>query len=153
MANYTFLSAMKSIATLGPVGYSLLPGTMATLCTLPLVCCLKALQLSVTSEILVIAAITVVLFAVVRWAKLLLATVADPQQIVVDEVAGCLWAFCGIAVSFKILLVGFFLFRFFDIVKPLGIRYTERAPGAWGIMLDDILAGSYTALVLALLYS
>lgn len=40
------------------------------------------------------------------------------------------------------------LFRFFDIFKPLGIRSTEKLPGGWGMMADDILAGIYSAAIL-----
>jgi phosphatidylglycerophosphatase A len=50
------------------------------------------------------------------------------------------------------LLGGFLLFRFFDIVKPLGIRQVERLEGGWGIMLDDILAGVYGNLVLQIVF-
>jgi phosphatidylglycerophosphatase A len=42
----------------------------------------------------------------------------------------------------------FVLFRLFDIVKPLGVRRMERIGGGWGVMLDDILAGVYGAIVL-----
>jgi phosphatidylglycerophosphatase A len=43
---------------------------------------------------------------------------------------------------------GFVLFRLFDIVKPFPARRLEDAPGGWGIMLDDIVAGVYGQLAL-----
>lgn len=46
------------------------------------------------------------------------------------------------------ILLSLALFRFFDIVKPLGIRRTEALPGGYGMMADDILAGVYSALIL-----
>ncbi|MBR2681121.1 MAG: phosphatidylglycerophosphatase A, partial [Exiguobacterium sp.] len=46
------------------------------------------------------------------------------------------------------LLVGFGLFRFFDILKPLGIHRFEAFPGAWGVMADDLLGGIYAGLLM-----
>jgi phosphatidylglycerophosphatase A len=40
-------------------------------------------------------------------------------------------------------LLGFLLFRFFDILKPLGINKAQELKGAWGILTDDLLAGFY----------
>jgi phosphatidylglycerophosphatase A len=49
------------------------------------------------------------------------------------------------------VVVALVLFRFFDIVKPLGVRKMENFKGGWGIMADDILAGVYGFIVLQLL--
>lgn len=46
-----------------------------------------------------------------------------------------------------VLAVLFLLFRLFDIVKPWPIRQSQRLPGGWGVTVDDLLAGMYTALV------
>jgi phosphatidylglycerophosphatase A len=48
--------------------------------------------------------------------------------------------------------LGFALFRFFDIVKPLGIRQIQKLPRGWGVVLDDVLAGVYAAVVLTGLF-
>ncbi len=48
-------------------------------------------------------------------------------------------------------LLGFCLFRLFDIVKPFPVRSLERLPGGIGIVADDLMAGVYAALVLWLL--
>jgi phosphatidylglycerophosphatase A len=48
----------------------------------------------------------------------------------------------------KILLYGFFLFRFFDIIKPLGIRSLERLKGGVGIVVDDVAAALATCITL-----
>lgn len=49
------------------------------------------------------------------------------------------------------ILLSLALFRFFDIFKPLGVRWMERFPGGWGMMADDILAGVYSALIIYIL--
>ena len=49
------------------------------------------------------------------------------------------------------VLIGLALFRAFDIIKPLYIRRMEKLNGGWGVMLDDVLAGIYSNLVLQLI--
>ncbi len=81
----------------------------------------------------------------------------DPSPLVMDEFAGQSMAF--IAISFTpdvttnigILLAGFFVFRFFDIIKPLGVNSLQKLPGGWGILVDDLLAGFYAFITLKLL--
>jgi phosphatidylglycerophosphatase A len=76
----------------------------------------------------------------------------DPQIVVIDEVAGQLIAYMGLAttrtfaVNWKYLLLGFILFRVFDIWKPFPARQAESLPGGLGIMADDWIAGIYAAL-------
>jgi phosphatidylglycerophosphatase A len=65
----------------------------------------------------------------------------DPQFVVIDEVAGQLITLIFIPVSWKSLLLGFILFRGFDIVKPPPLRSLERLPEGAGIMGDDVGAG------------
>lgn len=72
----------------------------------------------------------------------------DSNKIVIDEVAGMMIALLFVPANIKYLLAGFLLFRFFDIVKPLGIKKAEQLPGGFGIMADDVLAGIYAQLVL-----
>jgi phosphatidylglycerophosphatase A len=67
----------------------------------------------------------------------------DPGQVVVDEVAGMLVTLAFLPVSTTGLLVGFLLFRVFDIVKPPPARSVERWPQGLGIMADDVVAGCY----------
>ena len=50
--------------------------------------------------------------------------------------------------NWRSLLIGFVLFRIFDILKPPPVRQLERVPGGAGIVLDDMMAGVYGALVL-----
>jgi phosphatidylglycerophosphatase A len=97
----------------------------------------------------------------------------DPQHVVIDEVAGqhltlllplipialpnlsahmdfSLFAiyFALSLLNWKYLLLGFILFRVFDIWKPWPVRQLERLPGGWGIMADDWMAGIYAAILL-----
>ncbi|HEX4277570.1 MAG TPA: phosphatidylglycerophosphatase A [Bryobacteraceae bacterium] len=75
----------------------------------------------------------------------------DPQMIVIDEVLGQ-WLTLAGALRFDLLTLGvaFALFRLFDIWKPPPIRLIEQIPGGAGIVLDDMMAGAYGALVLFL---
>ncbi len=72
----------------------------------------------------------------------------DSYRVVVDEIAGMCLSLLFIPIGLKSLLAGLFLFRLFDILKPLGIRRLEKLGGGWGVMLDDLLAGLYTNLLL-----
>ncbi|HXW91809.1 MAG TPA: phosphatidylglycerophosphatase A [Terriglobales bacterium] len=67
----------------------------------------------------------------------------DPRSVVIDEVAGQLIAFIAIPASWKSLLLGFILFRGFDIVKPPPVRQLEQLPEGLGIVMDDVAAGVY----------
>ena len=96
----------------------------------------------------------VLLFVVGCWAG----TVAerhygrtDPGAVVVDEVIGMLLTLWLIPVTWKGALVGFLLFRVFDIVKPFPARQCERLHGGLGIMADDAVAGIYGNLALRLI--
>ncbi len=73
----------------------------------------------------------------------------DPQIVVIDEVSGQLISYFGIGAAmpnWKYLLLGFILFRVFDIWKPFPARQAESLPGGLGIMADDWIAGIYAAL-------
>jgi len=76
--------------------------------------------------------------------------IQDPQFVVIDEVAGQLITMIAVPVSWKSLLLGFILFRGFDILKPPPIRRLERLPGGIGIVVDDLGAGLYALVVMHL---
>jgi len=76
--------------------------------------------------------------------------IKDPQFVVIDEVAGQLIALIGAPVSWKSLLLGFILFRGFDIVKPPPIRQLEKLPEGFGIVIDDVGAGIYALALMQL---
>lgn len=74
----------------------------------------------------------------------------DPQIVVIDEVVGQWIALAGASeLNWKSWLAAFLLFRAFDIWKPPPVRQLERLPGGTGIVLDDLMAGVYAALVLS----
>ena len=76
----------------------------------------------------------------------------DPQVIVADEVAGMLITMIPVrAVSWLGVLLGFALFRLFDVVKPWPVRRFESLPGGWGVVMDDVAAGVLGAVVMAVL--
>lgn len=71
----------------------------------------------------------------------------DPSRVVVDEMVG-VWLTLLLATNWWQALLAFLLFRFFDIVKPLGVRKLDRLKGAFWVMADDLLAGCYAGVVL-----
>ena len=71
----------------------------------------------------------------------------DPSVIVIDEVAGQVLALFLLAPIWSLLLINFFLFRFFDVFKPLLIKRAEKFPRGWGIMMDDIVSGIYAGIL------
>lgn len=80
----------------------------------------------------------------------------DPGWIVIDEVCGIFMSLAFIPIETIIarpwlLAVAFALFRFFDILKPLGIHKFEKFPGAWGVMADDLLGGVYAGILMAII--
>jgi len=72
----------------------------------------------------------------------------DPGEVVIDEVAGQFIAYLFIPFSALTVVLGFVLFRFFDILKPWPIKKLEHIPHGVGIMLDDIVAGIFANIVL-----
>jgi len=78
----------------------------------------------------------------------------DPSEVVIDEVAGMLVSYMFFKFTFDnksllILILGFAIFRFFDILKPQPIKVIQKLPGGIGIMIDDIVSGIYTCLILS----
>lgn len=140
-----------NIATLGPIGYMNAPGTMASIVTLPFAYWLNTVMPNQYAYLGVVTFILLISLWVVHQAVLQSRWHHDPSEVVIDEVIGCLLTFWGIALSGKTVLVGFILFRIFDILKIGGVHYLERLPGEWGILFDDILAGLLSNLILRFL--
>ena len=74
----------------------------------------------------------------------------DAGRIVIDEVVGMWVTMAFLPRTFLLLACGFFLFRGLDIWKPFPIRRSQRLPGGWGVMTDDLIAGVYANLILQL---
>ncbi len=77
----------------------------------------------------------------------------DNGIIVIDEIAGYLITMAFLPQSWFVVIAGFFVFRFFDILKPYPIRKLDLNPNlkGFGVMIDDVLAGVYGNIVLQVL--
>lgn len=73
---------------------------------------------------------------------------ADPGCVVIDEIVGMPLVLVGLMPAGWQIVAGFVLFRVFDIWKPFPIRQSQRLPGGWGIVVDDLLAGLAACVVL-----
>jgi len=78
--------------------------------------------------------------------------VHDHGAIVWDEIVGYLITMAFAPQGWLWMLIGFLLFRLFDIWKPWPIRVVDRKVRGWGIMIDDVLAGIYSLIVIQLLF-
>ena len=78
----------------------------------------------------------------------------DPGCIVIDEIAGQLVACAGAVLvpgaPLWAWVASFLLFRFFDVVKPLGIARLQKLPGPWGVVADDLGGGLAAGILVAL---
>jgi phosphatidylglycerophosphatase A len=137
------------IATGGGSGYlPKAPGTWGTLVGLILWWPLAGLSL--TAYLAVVAALFLVGVASAGAAEKILDR-GDPGVVVIDEIVGVLIALTAAPLHPAAPLVGFALFRLFDIAKPFPVGWVDRhLHGGLGIMLDDVVAGLYALLVLHL---
>lgn len=138
------------VATVGYSGYfPVAPGTVGS--AAGLLCYALARW---TGSPVAEAGLIVGLFAVGVWAG----TTAeryfggiDPGPIVIDEVVGMLITLAFIPVGWVAALIGFVLFRIFDVIKPYPAGRFERLHGGLGVMADDAMAAVYANLSLRLL--
>lgn len=81
---------------------------------------------------------------------------SDSQRIVIDEVVGQMITFALAAGNFRLsafdIVLGFGLFRLFDIVKPFPLRRLERIKGGIGVIADDVGAGVYAMILVTLIH-
>jgi phosphatidylglycerophosphatase A len=129
------------------VGYiPVAPGTFGTLVGLPF-CLLFALVGTKAAFLLTFIFIGIAVGIAHQAEKYL--EKKDPGPIVIDEIAGILVTFWGIPFNAETAVLGFYIFRIFDIAKPGPVRYLEkRLSGGAGIVLDDVLAGIFANLIL-----
>ena len=151
--NLFFLTLFK----IGKIKYA--PGTIASLIT-----CLLFLLLINVIDITVLLFCTLVIFcysfiAINNSFKEF--NEKDPQEIVIDEVVGQMLPLLTIPIyetlyplpKIYYCVAAFLLFRLFDIWKPYPISYVDKnVKGSLGIMLDDILAGIYSFIILAIIF-
>ena len=141
-------------STFGIGYFPIAPGTWASLFVLPLIWIISSLfswYALIPFFILVsLLSLWSTDAAEQKWGK-------DPSMMVIDEWAGQILTFCFVPLTLNfqadwiILLAGFILFRFFDILKPLGIDKLQKFEGGWGVLLDDLLAGLYALVILNIL--
>lgn len=135
------------IATCGYIGYvPIAPGTFGSAAGLAVFYALRN-----TGSTALEVAVILILFAVGVWSG----TVAerhfggvDPGPVVMDEVVGMLITLAFIPVNTAGVIVGFFLFRILDIVKPWPSAQFEELPGGLGVMADDGMAAIYGNLIM-----
>jgi len=126
-----------------------MPGTFGTAGAIPLYLLVDFLHTRYQALFLLIIIIGAIWSS--HRSQCILGTV-DPREIVIDEVAGFLLSIIFIPFTLRNLIAGFFLFRFFDILKPPPIKMIEeKVKGGCGIVLDDLVAGVYTYLSLRFL--
>jgi len=134
-----------AIATFGGVGFfPVAPGTAGSVVAAILFWFIGLLPLAFA------ILITVVLFFIGVWSGEVVeqhSAMRDPGYIVIDEVAGMWITLLFVPHALWAFLFGFALFRIFDIVKPVPVNQIQSAHGGWGIMLDDVAAGIYAALI------
>jgi len=134
------------LATLGGIGYlPVLPGTWATVATLPL------WWLLTHFSPLGYALVWVGLFSVAVWvagsAQGLLGRV-DHSAIVIDEAVGLLVALAGVPLHWPWILTGFAIFRVLDMVKPWPASVFNRGHTGLDVVMDDVVAGVMTRIIL-----
>lgn len=71
----------------------------------------------------------------------------DPSECTVDEVVGTWIALIGLPKSIVIVSISFFIWRLLDIIKPFPARTSEDLPGGFGIMVDDVISGFYSLII------
>jgi len=76
----------------------------------------------------------------------------DSRKIVIDEIASMCLVYLFIKPGWFMAVVGFLIFRFFDVTKPPPIKRVEMLAGSVGIMLDDVIAAVYTIIILFIIY-
>jgi phosphatidylglycerophosphatase A len=137
---------LKYIATLGFIGYlPFAPGTFGSLAAFVIFILLKP---NIFIHIIILFLIIPIGIISSHYTERLLND-KDSRHIVIDEFCGYLLSVLFIPFSIAYAITAFFLFRFFDILKPFPIRKIGSVLGGGkGIMADDITAALYTNLIL-----
>lgn len=126
------------------------PGTFGTLAAIPIYWLMQDLSLTVYLTITIIA------FFAGIWICQKSADwlgKEDPSAVVWDEIVGYLVTMAAAPSGWQWMVIGFVLFRFFDILKPWPISIADKKlHGGFGIMLDDVIAGIMALTILQLMY-
>jgi phosphatidylglycerophosphatase A len=126
------------------------PGTFGTIAAIPIYLLMQNLSL------MLYIALTVIGFIVGIWICQQSADwlgTEDPSAVVWDEIVGYLVTMIAAPQGWQWLMLGFVLFRFFDILKPWPISLADKElHGGFGIMFDDVIAGVFAGILLQLVY-
>jgi len=126
------------------------PGTFGTLVAVPLYLLMAPLSLWIYLTLIIVMAVVGIWVCEVTSRNL---GVHDHSGIVWDEIVGYLITMAAAPHGVVWIILGFLLFRFFDILKPWPIRRIDKlVEGGWGIMLDDIIAGIFSWLALQVIF-
>ncbi len=138
---------VRALATLGPLGHSpVAPGSVGALAAVP--CAWLLAMAPWPARVAVLALVTVGAVVVVQ-RYLEGRTKADPQEVVLDELVGCLITLAPLPWSLPWVAAGYALFRLLDITKPGPIGTLDRRlHGGLGVVADDVAAGGLAALIL-----
>jgi phosphatidylglycerophosphatase A len=144
------LKVLKLVATFFNIGKcTKAPGTVATLATIPLFILLSHLP-DVIYMIVTFAVVILGIFAAQAYE--VDASEHDSKEIVIDEVAGFLITMAMVPCTIKSVVVGFVLFRIFDIFKPWPINILDqKVKGGFGVMVDDIAAGIIASVIMQMI--
>ena len=135
------------IATGAFIGRLPAPGTLGTLWGIPIV-----YLVSFNSWTILVAVIVLFVLGLVSSSEVIRMTGdQDPEEVVIDEIVGYVACFLFVEPTLKTYILAFLLFRVLDIFKPFPINLFERFHGAYGVMLDDLVAGVMTSFILFLL--
>ena len=127
---------------LGKVRYA--PGTIASLATFFI--WYSFMPENILLRLLIFLFISIIGFFSIKY-SLICYNDKDPQEIVIDEVIGMSLSLLFLT-DLVIMSIAFILFRVFDILKPSVIYYSQFYNGAYGIILDDLLAGLCASIIL-----
>lgn len=146
-------SPLVAVATLGPIGTRLpAPGTWGSVAGMLVYAAFFAA--SGFLETLGLAALGAALAVFFCGAAERILGRHDPGEVILDEFVAmplCYlgWtAWIGVLPRWAVFLMGFGLFRLFDIAKPFGIRRLQKCPGGWGIVVDDTAAALAACVVM-----
>jgi phosphatidylglycerophosphatase A len=127
-----------------------MPGTCGTLIAIPLYYLIHSLSLLNYSLVLLLAIVIGIWICDVTERDI---GIRDYSGIVWDEICGFALTMLAAPQGWLWIVLGFFLFRLFDILKPWPIAWMDRKlPGGFGIMVDDLMAAVYAWLVLHVIY-
>ena len=125
------------------------PGTFGCLWGIPLFLLLSRYSITTVSIVLVVSILCAIVIS--QRAEVIFKE-KDSRKIVIDEIVGYLVGMFAVPCEWKYIILGFVLFRFFDILKPVPIRaINDRMYGGLGVVMDDIVAGIYTNVIIYVL--